>query len=95
MRAAVDCRQMDHGDLGEETGGKCLWRKAGQPWKQGDTAESHIAGGAVTIAPLPQHASTEHCTIERLAHQMPDTLNYRVGPRPGCPFKCLMYQSTE
>ena len=25
----------------------------------------------------------------RLAHQMPDTLNYRVGPHPGCPFKCL------
>ena len=25
----------------------------------------------------------------------PDTLNYRVGPYPGCPFKCLMCRSTE
>ena len=34
-------------------------------------------------------------TIERLAHQMPDTLNYRAGPHPGCPFKLLVHQSTE
>ena len=33
--------------------GKCLWRKAGQPWKQGDAAESHVEGGAITIASLP------------------------------------------
>ena len=33
--------------------GKCLWRKAGQPWKQGDTAESCIAGQAITVASLP------------------------------------------
>ena len=26
---------------------------------------------------------------------MPDALNYRVGPHPGCPFRCLMHQSTE
>ena len=26
---------------------------------------------------------------------MPDALNYRVGPHPGRPFKCLMHQSTE
>ena len=24
---------------GGDCGGKCLWRKAGKPWKQGDTAE--------------------------------------------------------
>ena len=33
--------------------GKCLWRKARQPWKQGDTAESCIRGWAITIASLP------------------------------------------
>ena len=37
-----------------DCGGKCLWKKAGQPWKQGDTAESHIGGGAVTLALSPQ-----------------------------------------
>ena len=26
---------------------------------------------------------------------MPETLNYRVGPHPGCPFKCLTCQSSE
>ena len=29
-------------------------------------------------------------TVERLAHQTPDALSYRVGPHQGCPFKCLM-----
>ena len=27
---------------GGDRGGKCRWRKARQPWKQGDTAESHM-----------------------------------------------------
>ena len=36
-----------------DCGGKCLWRKARQPWKQGDTAESHVGSGAITIASLP------------------------------------------
>ena len=56
MRAAVDCRETDR-DEGGDCGGKCLWRKAGQPWKQGDTAESHVGDGAVTIASLSPHAS--------------------------------------
>ena len=30
-----------------------------------------------------------------LKKQAPDALNYRVGPHPRCPFKCLMCQSTE
>ena len=51
-RAAVGCREMDRGDVREETGGKCLWKKAGQPWKQGNTAESCIASRAITIASL-------------------------------------------
>ena len=38
---------------GGNRGGKCQWRKARQPWKQNDTAESHIVGGAITIASLP------------------------------------------
>ena len=62
--------------------------------KQGNTAESHVAGGAITIASLSPHASISSWTIERLAHQMPDALNYRVGPHPGCPFKWLMLWST-
>ena len=57
MRAAVDGAEMDRGDVREETGGKCQWRKARQPWKQGDTAESHVEGGAITIASLPPQAS--------------------------------------
>ena len=42
---------------GGDRGGKCLWRKARQPWKQGDTAESHVADRAITIASLSPHAS--------------------------------------
>ena len=30
------------GHEGGNCGGKCLWRKAREPWKQGDTAESHV-----------------------------------------------------
>ena len=86
-------RDGSRGCEGGDCGGKCLWRKAGQPWKQGDTAASHVEGGAITIASLPPHACTGSWTIERLAHQAPDALNCRVGPQPGCPFKCLTCQS--
>ena len=82
------CEEGDHG-------GKCLWRKAKQPWKQSDSAESQIGGGAITIASLSPQASMGSWTIERLAHQMPDTLNYRVEPHPGCPFKCLIHRSAR
>ena len=50
-------------------------------------------GVAITIAPLP----TGQChswTLERLAPQAPEALNYRVGPHLGCPFKCLMSKTT-
>ena len=80
---------------GGDRGRKCLWRQARQPWKQGNTDESHIAGGAITIASLSPYTSIGSWTIERLAHQMPDSLNYRVGPHPACPFKCLMCWTTE
>ena len=70
---------------GGDCGGKCLWRKTRQPWKQGSTAESHIEGGAITIASLSSHASTGTWAIERLAHQMPDALNYKQDPSQGAP----------
>ena len=56
-RAAVDCGETDRGDVREETGGKCLWRKARQPWKQGDTAESLAEHGAITMASLTPHTN--------------------------------------
>ena len=54
-RAAVDCRETDRGEAreGGDCDEKCLWRKARWPWKQGDTAESRIGDGAITIASLP------------------------------------------
>ena len=42
MRAAVDHRNWSRGYEGGYCGGKCLWRKAGQPGKRGYTAESRI-----------------------------------------------------
>ena len=57
VKAAVDYRETDQGDVREETGGKYLWRKAGKPRKQGNTAESGVGGEAATIASLPPHAS--------------------------------------
>ena len=72
-------------------GGKWLWKKARQARKQDDTAESHVEGGVITVASLSPHANTGSWT----AHQKPDALNYRVGPHPGRPFKCLMRQTTE
>ena len=65
---------------GGDCQGKCLWRKAGQPRKQGDNAVSHVGGGAITIASLSPYASVSSSTIERLTHQILDILNYRVGP---------------
>ena len=56
-RAAVDCGEMDRGDVREETvvGNVC----GGKPGSQGskvDTAESCIGGGAITIASLFPHS---------------------------------------
>ena len=60
-----------------------------EPWNQGNTAESHLRGGAVTTASLPPHSSISSLTVERLAHQMPEALNYRVGPHPSAPLSAL------
>ena len=70
---------------GGDYGGKCLWRKARQPWKTADTVESRIGSGTITIASLPPRASVRSWTVERLAHQMPDVLNYRAGPHQSAP----------
>ena len=57
VRAAVDCRKTDQRCKLGDRGGRCLWRKARQPWKQGDTAESCVGGGAITIASIFPHTS--------------------------------------
>ena len=59
-RAAVDHGENNWGDVRGDCGGKCLWRKAGQPWKQGHAAESRVGGGAITIASL-----SPPCSISR------------------------------
>ena len=43
-------RDRSRGCEGGDYGGKCLWRKARQPSKQGDTAESHVGARVITIA---------------------------------------------
>ena len=43
--------------MGGDCGRVCLWRKARQPWKQGNITESHVGGGAITVASLSPHAS--------------------------------------
>ena len=59
------------GGEGGDCGGKCLWRKARQPWKQGDTAESCIGSGVITVASLFSQASNGSWTIEGLALTQP------------------------
>ena len=54
-------RGCEGGDYGQ----KCLWRKPRQPWKQGDTVESCIGGGAINIASLHPQASMGSWTIEK------------------------------
>jgi len=44
-----------------------------------------IGGGAITIVSLSPQARMGSWTIERLAHKMPEALNYRVGPPPRVP----------
>ena len=70
---------------GGDRGGKCLWRKARQPWKQGNPAELCVVGGIITIASPSPHASIGSWTMKKLAHQVADALNYRIGPQLGGP----------
>ena len=41
-RAAVDHGENNWRDVRGDCGGKCQWRKARQPQKQDDIAESHM-----------------------------------------------------
>ena len=82
------------GREGGDCWGECLWRKARQSWKPGDTAESRVGCEATTIASVSPHAGI-CCWTERLAHQTPDALNCRVGPHPGCFFKWLLPRTAE
>ena len=49
---------------GGDRGWKCRWRKGRQSCKQGDTAESHVWGGAITIALSSPCASIGGWTTE-------------------------------
>ena len=55
-QSAVDCGEMTHEDVREETGGKYLWRKTRQPRRRGNTAESQVGGGAIPVKSLSPHA---------------------------------------
>ena len=59
MRAAVDCGEMDREEVREEI----VMGNTGQSWKQGDTAESRVRGGALTIASLSPHTSIRTCAF--------------------------------
>ena len=88
-------RDRMRGCEGGDCAWKCLWRKAGEPWKQDNTVESCLGSGAITLASLTPIASNSSWTIERLAHQTPDAPNYRAGPQPGVPSMCLTHGTTE
>ena len=57
---------------------------------------SHAQGvepsGQPLSAPTHQHWQLNK---RQACHQTPDALNHRVGPQPGCHFKCLIHGSTE
>ena len=46
--------------------GKCLQKKARQPWKLGAGTESYIGGGAITVVSLSPPVSTGNWTIKML-----------------------------
>ena len=64
--------------------GRRQWWEARQPWKQGNAAESHVEGGAITVASLSPHASSSW-TRQRPAHQIPEALNCGAGRPQGAP----------
>ena len=71
-----------------DCGGKCLWRKIRQPWRQADTPEACV-GVAPSRKPLSPHACTSSWATERLAHQTPDAQTTEKGPNQGSPFSAL------
>ena len=58
-------RSQPEGMEGRDLSRECLWRKAGQPRRQGNTAESHTGGGAITVASLTPHTSASSWPIEK------------------------------
>ena len=56
---------------------------------------SHTWRVEPTPSPLSPHANIGSWTIERLAHQMPDALNYRLGPQPGRESKMVVADSPQ
>ena len=55
-------RDGSRGCEGGDCGGKCLWRKARQPWTQGDTAESRVG---VEPSPWPLYPYVSASAAER------------------------------
>ena len=92
-KAAVDCRL--RGREGGDHGGKCQWRNARQPWKQGNTAESHAGGGAHHHSHSIPHGQPQQLNSREAGPSNARRTEYRAGPHPGGPFKCLTLQSTE
>ena len=94
VSAAVDCRDRPRG--GE---GGAWWETPVQESRAGGSKAillSHTAEVEPSPQPLsPPQASTSSWTLERLARQTPEAPNYRAGPHPGCPVKCLTRGSTE
>ena len=66
-----------------------------QPWKQGNTAESDIRGGAITIASLSPHACIGSWTIQRLAHQTHNSRLQSRTPIQGAPLSAWMGEATR
>ena len=109
-RAAIDYRETNRGDVREENvvenacGGKLgsHGNKAIVP--------SHALGVQPSTQPLSPHTRSlaaeqqkgwptkrtvlRSRALPRVFLLVTDAPNYRVGPRPGCPCKCLTCQST-
>ena len=94
-RAAVDCGGTDGGDLREETVVGNAWEGKLAPRKQGNNCWVSCRGGAITIASVFPQDSISSWTAERLAHQRPDALSYRVDPTQGGLSMCLTRQTPE
>ena len=58
---------------GRDYGRKCMWRKASQPWKEGNTVGSCVGGGAITSS-VQFSSVARPCLIlcDPMNHSMPD-----------------------
>ena len=83
-RIAGNCGQTTW-EYGREEilGGKCLWRKARWPWRQGTTTESCAESEAITVDSLTPHAGASSWAIKtkaRIALWVTTALSNREGP---------------